>query len=71
MHALGCDISEQLEIISSAFNVIETQRPKQACGMGDCIVQSPMPSKPIERSYAGPGLLARIVTAKFAEHTPL
>lgn len=25
---------------------------------------------PIERSYAGPGLLARIVTAKFAEHTP-
>lgn len=29
-----------------------------------------MPSKPIERSYAGPGLLARIVTAKFAEHTP-
>ena len=29
-----------------------------------------MPSKPIERSYAGPGLLARIVTAKFAEHIP-
>ena len=29
-----------------------------------------MPSKPIERSYAGPGQLARIVTAKFAEHTP-
>lgn len=29
-----------------------------------------MPSKPIERSYAGPSLLARIVTAKFAEHTP-
>lgn len=71
LHALGCDISEQLEIISSAFNVIETQRPKQACGQCDCIVQSPMPSKPIERSYAGPGLLARIVTAKFAEHTPL
>lgn len=29
-----------------------------------------MSSKPLERSYAGPGLLARIVTAKFAEHTP-
>lgn len=29
-----------------------------------------MPSKLIERSYAGPGLLVRIVTAKFAEHTP-
>lgn len=67
---LGCDVSEQLELISSAFRVIETQRPKLACCSCDHIVQSPMPSKPIERSYAGPGLLARIVTAKFAEHTP-
>ncbi|STO17840.1 IS orf [Escherichia coli] len=28
---LGCDVSEQLELISSAFKVIETQRPKLAC----------------------------------------
>lgn len=28
-----------------------------------------MPSKPVERSYKAPGLLARIVTAKFAERT--
>ncbi|CQJ63753.1 putative transposase%2C truncation [Yersinia intermedia] len=67
---LGCDVSEQLELISSAFKVIETQRPKLACCRCDHIVQASMPSKPIERSYAGPGLLARIVTAKFAEHTP-
>lgn len=67
---LGCDVSEQLELISSAFKVIETQRPKLACCQCDHIVQAPMPSKPIERSYAGPGLLARVVTAKYAEHTP-
>ena len=65
---LGCDVSEQLELISSAFKVIETQRPKLACCSCDHIVQASMPSNPIERSYAGPGLLARIVTAKFAEH---
>lgn len=29
--SLGCDVSEQLELISSAFKVIETQRPKLAC----------------------------------------
>lgn len=69
LHALGCDIPEQLEII--AFKVIETPRPRPACGQCDHIVQASMPSKPIERSYAGPGLLARIVTEKFAEHTPL
>lgn len=67
---LGCDVSEQLDLISSAFKVIETRRPKLACCSCDHIVQAPMSSKPIERSYAGPGLLARIVTAKFAEHTP-
>lgn len=70
LSALGCDVSEQLELISSAFKVIETQRPKLACCRCDHIVQTLMPSKPIERSYAGPGLLARVVTAKFAEHTP-
>jgi len=31
LSALGCDMSEQLELISSAFKVIETQRPKLAC----------------------------------------
>ncbi len=70
LSALSCDVSEQLELISSAFKIIETQRPKLTCCQCDNIVQAPMPSKPIERSYAGPGLLARIVTAKFAEHTP-
>lgn len=68
--ALGGDVSELLELISSAFKVIETQRPKLACCSCDHIVQAPVPSKPLERSYAGPGLLARIVKAKFAEHTP-
>lgn len=29
-----------------------------------------MPAKPIDRSYAGSSLLVRIITAKFAEHTP-
>jgi transposase/uncharacterized small protein (DUF1192 family) len=63
---LGCDVSEQMVLISSAFKVIETL----TCCRGDHIIQASMPSKPIECSYAGPGLLARIVTAKFAEHTP-
>ncbi len=55
-------MSEQLELISSAFKVIETQRPKLACCRCDHIVQAPVPSKPIARSYAGAGLLAHVVT---------
>ncbi|EDR9399365.1 IS66 family transposase, partial [Salmonella enterica subsp. enterica] len=68
---LGCDVSEQLELISSAFKVIETQRPKLACCRCDVIVQAPVSSKPIARSYAGPGLLAHVVTGKYADHLPL
>lgn len=68
---LGCDVSEQLELISCAFKVIETQRPKQACCRCDHIVQAPVPSKPIARSYAGAGLLAHVVTGKYADHLPL
>ncbi|WP_407241413.1 IS66 family transposase zinc-finger binding domain-containing protein [Escherichia coli] len=40
LSSLGCDVSEQLELISSAFKVIETQRPKQACCRCDHIVQA-------------------------------
>ncbi|EIG9840957.1 IS66 family transposase, partial [Escherichia coli] len=37
----------------------------------DAIVQAPAPSRPIERGIAGPGLLARVLISKYAEHTPL
>ncbi|ELD1747336.1 IS66 family transposase, partial [Escherichia coli] len=46
-------------------------RPKQACCRCDHIVQAPVPSKPIARSYAGAGLLAHVVTGKYADHLPL
>lgn len=47
LSSLGCDVSEQLELISSAFKVIETQRPKLACCRCDHIVQAPVPSNPL------------------------
>ena len=71
LSSLGCDVSEQLELISSAFKVIETQRPKLACCRCDHIVQAPVPSKPIVRSYAGPGLLVHVITGKYADHLAL
>lgn len=54
----------------SAFRVIRTVREKHACTQCDAIVQAPAPSRPIERGIAGQSLLARIVMAKFVEHTP-
>lgn len=67
---LGEDIAEQLELMRSAFRVIRTVREKHASRKCDRIVQAPAPSRPIERGIAGPGLLARVLTSKYAEHTP-
>jgi transposase len=68
---LGEDVSEQLEIIDAAFKVIRHIRRKKACARCDCIVQAPAPSRPIERGYAGPGLLANLAVGKYANHLPL
>lgn len=63
--------AEQLELVSSALKVIRTIRVKKACTRCDCIVEAPAPSRPIDRGIAGPGLLARVLTAKYCEHLPL
>lgn len=68
---LGEDVSEQLEMIEAAFKVIRHVRRKKACACCDCIVQAPAPSRPIQRGFAGPGLLANIAVSKFADHQPL
>lgn len=71
LKAIGEAVSEQLEIINTAFTVIETVRPKLTCRGCDAILQAQMPAKPLDRSYPGPGLLARILVGKYCEHSPL
>ena len=68
---LGEDVSEVLDYIPASFVVIRHVRPKLSCCGCDAIVQSPAPSRPIERGLAGPGLLAHVLTAKYCDHLPL
>jgi transposase len=71
LRQLGEDAAEQLEYVPASFRVIRHVRPKLACACCDTIVQAPAPSRPIERGLAGPGLLAHVLVAKFADHLPL
>jgi len=71
LRSLGEDVAEQLEYVPASFRVIRHVRPKLACSCCDAIVQAPAPSRPIERGIAGPGLLAHVLVAKFADHLPL
>jgi len=65
------DVSEQLEFVPSSFRIIQHVRPKYSCKCCNTIVQAAAPSRPILRSYAGPGLLAHVAVAKFCDHLPL
>jgi transposase len=68
---LGEDVSEILEYVPASFKVIRIVRPKCACSACDAIAQAEAPSRPIARGLAGPGLLAHVLVAKYADHLPL
>ena len=68
---LGEDVTEILEYVPERVKVIRQVRPKLACAGCDRIVQAPAPSRPIQRSIAGPGLLAHVLVSKYSDHLPL
>jgi transposase len=68
---LGEDVLEELEYVPGRFVVNRIVRPRVSCGSCETISQAPMPSRPIPKSYAGPGLLASIIVNKYCDHLPL
>jgi len=71
LRLLSEDVSEVLEYVPASFKVIRQVRPKLSCCGCERIVQAPAPSRPIDRGLAGPGLLAHVLVAKYADHLPL
>jgi transposase len=67
------ETSEQLEYVPASLKVIEHVRPILACPKG-CegeVVTATKPMQPIEKGLPGPGLVAHVVTSKYADHLPL
>jgi transposase len=71
LRALGEDVSEVLEYVPEHWKVLKHVRPKYSCSACQKIVQAAAPSRPIERGYAGPGLLAHVLVSKYCDHIPL
>jgi transposase len=77
-HCAGCgkdlrliaeETSERYEYIPASMKVIQDVCLKYAC---DCTVRTATkPPQPIEKSTAGPSLLAQVIVAKTADHLPL
>jgi transposase len=68
---LGEDTSEVLEYIPSSLRVVRHVRPRLSCRCCDRMAQAPAPSRPIARSFAGPGLLSHVMVSKYLDHQPL
>ena len=68
---IGEVVSEQLDIIPAKIQVLRHIRKKYACDCGECIKTAPMPSQPIPKSLASPGLLAHITVSKYQDALPL
>jgi len=68
---IGEVISEQLDIIPAKIQVIRHVRKKYACSCGQCIKTAALPSQPIPKSLASPGLLAHITVSKYQDALPL
>jgi transposase len=67
---IGTDEREVIEYVPSYFKVIVHSRPKMSCRDCEKITQAPMPSMPIVRGMAGPGLIAHVMVARFDDHLP-
>ena len=69
---IGEEVREQLEYVPASLIVLEHVRPKYACP--DCaanvVIADRLP-EPIEKGLPGPGLMAHVITNKYADHLPL
>ena len=71
MRKVGEDVTRILDYIPGHFEVVRHVRPAFSCRRCESMVQREMPSLPIERGQAGPGLLAHILVGKYCDHLPL
>ena len=74
---IGSESSWQIEYIPGHFERIEHVRIKYACPACEQNAENPQieladkPMQAIEKGMAGPGLLAYVITSKFADYLPL
>jgi transposase len=74
---IGQESSWQVEYIPGHFERIEHVRLKYACkhceqnALNPNIELADKPGQPIDKGMAGPGLLAYVVTSKYADYLPL
>jgi transposase len=68
---IGEEITEELERTPGRFFVRQYIRPKYAKPNGEGVLIAELPSRPIDKGIAGPGLLAQTIIDKYTDHLPV
>ena len=72
LHPIGEDVAERLDVIPLQFRVLVVHRLKYACRTcPGTVVQAPAPPRLIEGGLPTEALVAHVVVAKYADHSPL
>ena len=65
---IGTEVSEQLDYVPAKVQVLRHVRVKYACpGCEQCVKTAALPEHILPKTNASPGLLAQLVTSKYAE----
>ncbi|MDX1580671.1 MAG: IS66 family transposase, partial [Alphaproteobacteria bacterium] len=68
---IGEEVTEELEYEPAQLYVNRYVRPKYAKANDEGVLIANLPSRPIEKGIAGPGLLSHILISKYVDHQPL
>ena len=66
------DVTEELDVVPAKFFVNRYVRYKYACRKCEGYVSvGSLPLRPMDKGIPGPGVLAQVITSKYADHVPL
>jgi transposase len=70
MKCIGQEITEELEYEAAILKIKRIIRNKYALPNNEGVITGNLPTRPIDKCIAGPGLLAHILVSKFVYHLP-
>jgi transposase len=71
LKCIGHEVTDELEYQQAILKINRFMRPKYAREDNEGVICGDLPSRPIDKGIAGPGLLANILVSKYVYHLPL
>ena len=67
---IGHEVTDELEYQQAILKINRYKRPKYAREDNEGVICGDLPSRPIDKGIAGPGLLSHILVSKYVYHLP-